>query len=137
MKQHEANKILEERLASAYAGGITVIWANAPVRRTVPIDRFATFDIDPISSSNPWLGAAKTRTSGMIIIELFVPLGEGDRLGVQQAGEFADVFHNQDFSGVMCYERRIDVVGAVTLTDEDIRQFKIACLIPFYYDRVA
>ena len=55
---------------------------------------------------------------------------------MQQAEEFGDVFRNQDFSGVMCYERILDEVGAVALEGEDVRRYKIACMIPFYFDRI-
>ena len=134
MKQHDANKIIEERLTAAYAGSIDILRANSPTRRVLPSGRFARFYIDPINTANAWLGAAKTRTSGLIVIELFVPLGEGDRTGLEQAGEFGVIFHNQDFSGVMCYAQKLSVVGAVTLEGDDVRRFKISCTVPFYFD---
>ena len=135
MKQDAANKILETRLTAGYAGGVPILRANSPVERTAPSGMFATFNIDPIQSENVGLGNARSRTTGMIIIELYIPLGTGTRTGMSTIEVFGDVFRNQDFSGVMCYERILDEVGAITLEGEDIRRYKISCMIPFYYDR--
>ena len=134
---YEASQLIEQRLNDNYLGSIKIIRPNAPTRREPENSRFARFSVDFIRSDNIGIGAVRSRTTGMIIVELFVPLGEGDRTALQQMEDFGNVFRNQDFSGIMCYERSIDIIGAVTLEGEDLRRFKVECRIPFYFDRVA
>lgn len=134
MNQDAANKILEEALTAGYAGPIKIIRNNAPTSRQPESSRFLMFYIDPIGTQKPFLGT-KSRRVGLIVMELFVPLGEGDRTALVEAEVFGDIFSDKDLSGVMCYSSNIKVVGAATLENEDIRRFKIAITVPYYYDR--
>jgi len=137
VNQSDANKFIEQRLTAEYAGGLKIIRQNAPVVREAESSSFIKLYIDPTISLNPFLGAIKSRRVGLILMELFAPIGGGNRVIITHAEAVGDIFNNQSFSGVVCYGSNIRDIGAATLEGEDTRRYKVAASIPYYYDKEA
>lgn len=135
MNQSDANKLIEQRLTALYAGGLKIIRQNAPITRQAESASYAKLYIEPIVTTNPFLGGIKSRRIGMVQIDLFTPIGAGNRTITTEAEVMGEIFNNQSFAGIVFYASTIRDIGAVALEDEDIRRYKVNVTIPYYYDK--
>lgn len=121
---------LEANLGSVTPAILPVI-DNQPFEEVagVPFFVFAV-DISTAEQASISGGVNKRfRTFGTIQIEIFTPIGDGVKLGLDYADQFADIFRSVKFGSVLCF--------APTVLSSQQRKYKVGewwstpLLIPF------
>jgi len=106
-----------------------VVFANVaytPVQGTP----YVRLTIKSGDSERLTIGAREHRNVGLIIAQVFTPIGTGSNGGLVFADEIAAIYRDQEFDGVLCRSPYITEVGPTT------DWFQINVSIPFKRDEV-
>lgn len=127
---NEHNQI-RGRLNTSWANATPIAWPNlnfTPPNPQVPWIRLFISDGD---SNQIDLGAnpATIRYAGLIFIQVFTKVDEGDAEALQLADSAKNIFHNWCGETVRCRAAKVKVIG-----NDGFGWYQINVAIPFYRD---
>lgn len=124
---------------AAVEGRFTAQWTGTPLAHVVfdniayvPVQGtpYVRLSIRPGNSERITIGSREHRTVGLIVVQIFTPLGQGTSDARVLAEQAAAIFRDQEFGGVLCRSASIQNVGQST----DWNQFNVT--VPYQRDEV-
>jgi hypothetical protein len=129
-----------ESLWPSLEAAVPLAWRNDPFDK--PVDGngaplpFVALDVrwnggETITIGAP--GSNRVRREGHIWAFAFIAQGAGQNRAHQLAGEFAGIFENQDFAGIVCEGMQ----PGGEADSEDGNLYGQSAAVPFYFDETA
>lgn len=124
---------------AAVESRFTAQWTGTPMAHVVfdnlaytPVQGtpYVRVSIRPGTSERITIGSREHRTVGVIIIQIFTPVGTGTADARAMADQAAAIFRDQEFGGLLCRSPSIQNVGQST----DWTQFNVT--VPYQRDEV-
>ena len=120
---------IEARFAAAWGATTRVAYGNVPFTPQTD-ESWVRLSVQSGDAERITIGQALHRHLGIIFIQIFTPVGRGEKPGRALADTASAVFRDAYFSTILCKSARMTVVGAVG------SHHQINISIPFERDEI-
>lgn len=133
MSYETQNTELRTRFNTVWLDRIPVDFANFPFTLPSPPAPWCRFRISSGPAQRTTIGDSinNYKNTGIVFVQIFIPIDTGDGLAYQHADDVADIFRDWCGTNIRCRTPYVKEVGP-----DGSGYFQVNCIIPFVRDEL-